>query len=361
MQLGRDWLLHEEQGTLNIMREQVRIFVAACFYYSGLVKLTHWWIRRSGQRLIILNYHRATGDNLRQQMRFLRRYYRVLHLETALEDLYTKSKDEKQAHDRRTPLVLTFDDGYHDNYTYGYKLAREMQIPITIFLIPGYIESGDHFWWLEGKRLVKRTQVDKVTVEGLLYHLDQIEERNRLAQTIDARLRNSRSVAEREAFLSTIRESLKVSTSFTIEDEDTLPLTWAEIRKMEESGLVSFGAHTLHHPILAYLADPDEVKREVGECLTVLEQRLGHPVRTFAYPIGKFEHFGEEGLQAVKASGYKWALTTIEAVNTPKSDPYLLNRLPGDVEQHWLVMASELVGLLGIFSRIRKNYARLFK
>jgi peptidoglycan/xylan/chitin deacetylase (PgdA/CDA1 family) len=146
-----------------------------------------------------------------------------------------------------------------------------------------------------------------------------------------------------------------------MEEEASLPLTWAEIHKMEESGLVSIGAHTMHHPILAYLADPEEVRSEVVECRTVLEQRLGHPVRTFAYPIGKFEHFGEEGLQAVKASGYKWALTTIEAVNTPKSDPYLLNRLPGDVEQHWLVMASELVGLLGIFSRIRKNYARLFK
>jgi peptidoglycan/xylan/chitin deacetylase (PgdA/CDA1 family) len=93
----------------------------------------------------------------------------------------------------------------------------------------------------------------------------------------------------------------------------------------------------------------------------VLEQRLGHPVRTFAYPIGKLEHIGKEGLQAVKEAGYKWALTTIEGVNTPQSDPYLLNRLPGDVEQHWLVMASELVGLLGIFSRIRKHYGRSFK
>lgn len=345
------------------MREQVRIFVAACFYYSGLVKLAHWWKQHAehSQRLIILNYHRATGENLRQQMRFLRRYCRILDLETALEELYSERKEEKQAHDKRTPLVLTFDDGYRDNYTYGLKLARELQIPLTIFLIPGYIESGEHFWWLEGKRLVKRAQVDKVIVEGQHYRLDQIEERNKLERTIDARLRNSASVAEREEFLSTIHESLKVPTSVNVEEEATLPLTWAEVRKLEESGLVSFGAHTMHHPILSYLSDSQEVKHEISECRSVLEQRLGHPVRTFAYPIGKLEHIGKEGLQAVKEAGYKWALTTIEGVNTPQSDPYLLNRLPGDVEQHWLVMASELVGLLGIFSRIRKHYGRSFK
>ena len=125
---------------------------------------------------------------------------------------------------------------------------------------------------------------------------------------------------------------------------------------MEESGVVSFGAHTMRHPILGYLADPAEVQQEVGECRRVLEQQLGHPVRIFAYPVGKPEHIGEEGLQAVKEAGYGWALTTIEEVNNPQTDPYLLRRLPGDLAQHWLVMASELVGLLGVVSRLRKKY-----
>lgn len=337
------------------MYERVRVFVAACFYYSGLVKLARWWMRRSGKRLIILNYHRAAGDNLHRQLRYLRGHYRILHLETALEELYTSSNLGKCARDRRIPLVLTFDDGYHDNYTYGFVLARELQIPITIFLIPGYLDSGEHFWWLEGKRLVKRAQVEEVTVEGQIFHLDRADERDRLARTIDARLRYARSVAEREVFLRAIRESLHVPATTTVEEEEYLPLTWTEVRKMEASGLVSFGAHTMHHPILAYLTDPEEVRREVGECRTVLEQRLGHPIHTFAYPIGKFEHIGEEGLQAVRDAGYEWALSTIEAVNTPRCDPYLLKRLPGDIDQHWLVMASELVGLLGIISRIREK------
>jgi hypothetical protein len=57
----------------------------------------------------------------------------------------------------------------------------------------------------------------------------------------------------------------------------------------------------------------------------------------------------------VKSTGYKWAVTTIEEVNTQQTDPYLLRRLPGDITQHWLILASELVGLLGIFSRLRKK------
>jgi peptidoglycan/xylan/chitin deacetylase (PgdA/CDA1 family) len=337
-----------------IHKEQLRVFVAACLYYSGLVRLALWCMERSGQHLIILNYHRAIGGDLRRQLLYLRRHYRIMHLEDALVEFYSLHKEKKQRRDRRVPLVLTFDDGYQDNYTHGFALARKLQVPFTIFLTPGYIESGEPFWWGEGERLVYDARVDVVTIEGHAYHLGQPEERRALAQIIDTRARHAQSVAERESFLAETRRVLGVPASG--EEEGALPLTWAQVREMEESGLVSFGAHTMRHPILGYLADPAEVQQEVGECRRVLEQRLGHPVRTFAYPVGKPEHIGEEGLQAVKEAGYRWALTTIEELNNPQTDPYLLRRLPGDLAQHWLVMASELVGLLGVVSRLRKKY-----
>ena len=338
------------------MRERIRVLVAACFYYAGLVKLAYWWIQRSGPRLVILNYHRASGGDLRRHLLYLRRHYRLLHLEAALEELSAPQPADKPARQRRMPLVLTFDDGYHDNYTHAFALARELQVPITIFLIPGYVQSGEHFWWLEGKRLAQQAQVDEVTIEERTYHLDRPGEREALAGAIDSRLRYAPSVTQREAFLLAVRQRLGVPGELTLEEEAERPLTWAEVHKMQESGWVSFGAHTMHHPILAYLADPQEVQREVQECRTVLEQQLGHPVRTFAYPVGKPEHIGEHGLRAVQAAGFTWAVTTIEEVNIPPNDPYLLRRLPGVLEKHWLVMASELVGLLGIISRLKKKF-----
>src|SRR5213082_2307086 len=143
------------------MRRLVGIMVAACFYYSGLVTFARRWRQHSGPCLIILNYHRATGGDLRRHLLYLRRHYRMLHLEEALEELYMPPQEEKRVRDRRTPLVLTFDDGYRDNYTHAFALACELQVPITIFLIPGYIQSGEHFWWLEGKRLASNAQMSE--------------------------------------------------------------------------------------------------------------------------------------------------------------------------------------------------------
>jgi peptidoglycan/xylan/chitin deacetylase (PgdA/CDA1 family) len=335
------------------MRKRMLTFIAMCFYYSGLVKLARWLICHRGQRLIILNYHRATGGDLRSHLLYLRRHYRLLHIEAALEELYMPYKHGKRSSDPRPPVALTFDDGYRDNYTYGFALARELQIPFTIFLIPGYVESGDYFWWTEPTRLVSHAQVREATIDGRIYHPDQPDERNRLIQAILARLCQATSVAEREAFLMSVREVLGVPAPVLLEENEALPLNWDEVREMENSGWVSFGAHTMQHPILAYLTDSQELQEEVEQCRTTLERQLGHPIRTFAYPIGQPQHIGEKAIRAVQQAGYDWALTTTYGFNTPRSEPLLLRRIEVDVNQHWLVLAAETAGLWGFFSRVR--------
>ena len=336
------------------MRKRILLFIAALFYYSGLLKIAHWHTRCSGHRLIILNYHRMAGGDLRSHLLYLRRHYRLLHLEKALEELYTSRSDGQQELDKRSALVLTFDDGYHDNYTHGLPLLRELRIPVTIFLIPGYVVGGDYFWWLESKRLVSFAGVSEVTIESRTYQLNQPEEQKALAQAIDKRLRYATSVAEREAFLTSVRKLLAISSSLAHVEEGSLPLKWTEIAEMEESGYISFGAHTMHHPILSYLSDPIEVQYEVEKCRIMLGQQLGHPIRTFAYPVGRLEHIGENARKAVQRAGYDWALTSLYGFNTSRSDPYLLRRIEADVAQHWLVIAAEAAGLWGFISRLRR-------
>jgi peptidoglycan/xylan/chitin deacetylase (PgdA/CDA1 family) len=109
----------------------------------------------------------------------------------------------------------------------------------------------------------------------------------------------------------------------------------------------------MHHPILAYLTDPEEIQSEVTECRLVLEHKLGYQIRTFAYPVGQKQHIDDAVVQAVKDAGYTWALTTTYGMNTSSSDPYRLKRIEADVTQHWLVVAAEAAGLWGFFSRLR--------
>jgi peptidoglycan/xylan/chitin deacetylase (PgdA/CDA1 family) len=298
--------------------------------------------------LTILYYHQASREDLRSHWLYLRRHYRILSLETALEELSISHKEEVLRKKQRSLLALTFDDGYYDNFTYAFPLACELQIPITIFLVPGYMGSSNSFWW--ATRLVRLARVDQLTWEGCTYHLDQQEERKALAQVIDARFSRSASSPERKKFLASLYQMLAVTSSAVLKEEPAPLLTWTQVREMQESGWVSFGAHTIHHPDLSTLVDPAEVRREVGECRTRLEKQLGHPVRIFAYPFGRI---GDHGLCAVKQSGYDWAVTTRPGINTYQTNPHLLRRRKMDGNKHWLVVAAETAGIWGFFSRLK--------
>ncbi len=330
------------------LKQRLILLVAACFLYSGLLKCVCWWKECQGKHLIILNYHRAAEGDLRRHFLYLRRHYRIMPLEEALEELYTPHQ-KTQTPDLRIPLVLTFDGGYRDNYIYAFALAQELQIPITIFLMPGYIESGNCFWWRAGDHMVRHAQVDEVIIDGQCYRLIYQQEREALVRLIDTKARYASSVAEREAFLTYIHDALAVSSSLTYEEKLAFPLTWDEVRAMEVSGWVSFGAHSMNHPVLAYLTDTEEARREISECRKVLEQKLGHSVQVFAYPLGRDEHIGEQARGLVREAGYKWGLTTIQGINTPDIKPYELRRIEANVKHHWFIMAAQTAGVWQVF------------
>ena len=341
------------------MEKRILTFLAACFYYSGLVHLAYWWKRRQGPYLVILNYHRAAENGvLRDHLLYLRRYYRVMHLDAALDELYTPNKDRKIRTDWRAPIVVTLDDGYYDNYTHGLTVASELQVPITIFLIPGYIDSGERFWWLEANYLLEHTRVSEATLEGQIYHLNNPGERQALAHLIASRTRFATSVAEREDFISRARQALGNPTEITAEDRLALPVTWDQALEMDKSEWISFGAHTINHPILGYMTNPDEVTYEVQTSRAVLEQRLEHPVRSFAYPVGWLDQAGYHGVRAVHEAGFDWAVTTIYGFNTPETDPRLLLRIEIDVHEHWLMLAAKASGVWDNFTRLVRTLTR---
>lgn len=62
-------------------------------------------------------------------------------------------------------------------------------------------------------------------------------------------------------------------------------MSWAQIKEIDSSGLVSFQAHSVSHPNLVSLSDKD-LQYQITESKKVLEGQLGKTVNTFAYPYG---------------------------------------------------------------------------
>jgi peptidoglycan/xylan/chitin deacetylase (PgdA/CDA1 family) len=83
-------------------------------------------------------------------------------------------------------------------------------------------------------------------------------------------------------------------------------MTWDQIRELDATGMVDFGAHTEHHLDLRYLSST-RLWNEVDGSKLALQQELGHSVTDFCYPSGEYN---ARVIAAVQRAGFDTATTT---------------------------------------------------
>lgn len=98
-------------------------------------------------------------------------------------------------------------------------------------------------------------------------------------------------------------------------------LSWPEIREMQGAGL-EFGAHTLTHPDLTRMSAA-QVAAEMSASKTLIEDALGTPVTTFAYPFGRYDAQSHRLAQQY----FSCACADTLGMLTTGSDPYAMERV----------------------------------
>ncbi len=101
-------------------------------------------------------------------------------------------------------------------------------------------------------------------------------------------------------------------------------LTWEEVLLMQDSGLITFGSHTLSHHTLVDIKSEGELRREIFDSKVMLEEKLKRPVNTFCYPVGAFN---AKVKNLVKEAGYKVGVAVSPGRAFPNDDVFALKRL----------------------------------
>ena len=237
-------------------------------FLRTLLKAISWlatgFSRQSPPDVIVLMYHRVTGDVLLEldlpfpifhtQMRKLAQSGQVVSMDEAVLRL---ESGERMKH----PLyVITFDDAFKDFYTHVFPLLRDLQLPVTLYVPTGFLDSP---------------------------HKPPISR-----QIVDA--------------------------------EKLTPITWAMLDELAACPLVTVAGHTHSHLELPSL--PDEVVlAELARCDTLLEHRLGRPILHFAYPRGVWDERVE---QLVKSRYATVAIASGGAITSIGFRPYRIPRVP---------------------------------
>jgi len=285
---------------------------------SSLPRALHKWIARNA--LTIIAYHAVIDTPLtvydwcfldkfsfREQIKYLKTHFNVVHLSEAIELIESGKID-------RPTAVVTFDDGFQNNYDVAFPILSKAGIPATIFLSTNYIDSEDTIWFCRINRALGKTKKSSLDWNGEVFNIDSPRGKADASAQIQERLREM-------TYSLLLKETKKVILSLgddpdypIIVDSPYRMLRSDAIKKMAWSRLIEFGAHTHTHAIVANLSIEDKEK-EIISSVREVEKLTTRPCQFFAYPNGRLEDYDNESIAILQSCGIRAALTMIPGPN----------------------------------------------
>ena len=330
----------------------IKTAIAFFLYYSGILFVLKNIILRN--KAVVLTYHRILPYSLRnrsfsheaimvdpvsfdRQMCFLKKHFRLLDTEEFVSSFENNSPFQNAS------CLITFDDGWKDNYDYALPILQKYDIHALIFPAIDYIGTGKLFWQEEMghgfHQALKNYNTLSETLEdyGLKKLVDLPDEE--LLDSIRDHVRGLKSLPYDQ--IQKIMHTLSISGVIDHGDVDVY-LDWELVREMHNS-VISFGSHACSHRILTRL-DDDEINEELARSRKELEQAVGHPITTIAYPNGNYdERLGE----LARSHGYKLGFGTEFGSVSHTDEPMNLRRINinDSISRNEPIMLATILGI----------------
>jgi peptidoglycan/xylan/chitin deacetylase (PgdA/CDA1 family) len=219
----------------------------------------------------------------------------------SLREMFRRLRDGEPL---RRAIAFTIDDGYFDHGSIAGPIFAEFDCPVTIFAVSGFLDGMDWLWWDRAQFICEATSKTQLTVcvggEQRVFKLDSMEARQSAALAISIWCQDA-SQANRSACLANLAKDAEVELPAK-PPQRFAPISWNEARQLEKQGVVSFGPHTVTHPVLSSTTE-EHARLEISESWKRISAELASPVPIFCYPHGRQRDFGTREMDEVHRIG----------------------------------------------------------
>lgn len=293
-------------------------------------------------KIVIFNYHRIKSLNtrtpfdegvfgpdstrLQSELEWINKETRVLSEEELIDIVYKKKKIKEIC------SLVTFDDGYRDNFDIAYPMLKNLGIP-AIFFIPTYhLTERKVGWWDIVAYLIKEFQkcptAKRFIFEGVEYRDLRADQ---LIKYFIGQIK-SMNASEINGYLIRLSETLNIPFPDSQLQSDEL-MNCEQIKILSQNGM-TIGSHSHDHSILSK-QDGSTLKKQLEKSIEILERVISKKINSIAYPVGGYQHFDETTKNISKDVGFKLGFSYLTGVNnTTHIDPFDVKRM--SIRPEWI-------------------------
>lgn len=207
-------------------------------------------------------------------------------------------------------VLLTFDDGYEDNYFNVLPVIEELQIPAVFFISTETLFSKSETWCNELVRLLYEGDAYPHHLKFLIDGNDCILNTYTMQERIESykQIRSELIGADlqtRNLILEQIRCCITEQNARTTH----FMLNADQLIQLSKSQYVTIGCHTVTHRSLALLPINEQYK-EIADSKATLERLIKKKVCHFAYPFGGISDYSTQTINILRDLGFLSAFST---------------------------------------------------
>lgn len=315
--------------------------LAHVLYYSGLLNILARIILRN--KAVVLTYHRVLrepeisrthshpaiivkSDSFALHLSVLTSLFRVLTLDEFVDHFCNTRPLPSRS------CLVTFDDGWHDNYTEAFPILRNYSVPATIFLPTDFIGGQQMFWQeclsrilIDVANSTTGPATDCMNRLGLsaLFALPDVEKRDLIRQYVMSL--KAKPLDEIYSVIDFITRSLNNNQNYLPSVDGFMD--WTQVKLMNIGG-ITFGSHGTSHRILTQLS-PDEVLEELTCSRRAISEKLGYDVVAIAYPNGDCD---DRICTIANKAGFKVGFSTERGFAKADDNPLKIRRI--NIHEH---------------------------
>jgi peptidoglycan/xylan/chitin deacetylase (PgdA/CDA1 family) len=217
---------------------------------------------------------------------------------------------------------VTFDDGYRDTQQFAYPILKKFEVPFAVYVATSFADRVGEMWWLALEAVIARNTLVGLHMDGEDRWFDcaSVEQKYEAFTYIYWWLRKRETDEEVRQIVRDLAARNKVPIANFC---DELCMTWPEIAELASDPLVTIGAHTVNHPILAKVSE-QSVRNELENSRAIIGAALGKLPEHLAYPVGDPTSAAQREFQIAADLGFKTAVTTRPGVLFEEHRDHLL-------------------------------------
>jgi peptidoglycan/xylan/chitin deacetylase (PgdA/CDA1 family) len=222
---------------------------------------------------------------------------------------------------RRRFACVTIDDGYRDTLHWAYPIFKAHAVPFAVYVPTSFPDRIGELWWLAIEAVVARNQRIILMVDDVErgFQCATVADKHHVFDQLYQWVRSFRTEDELRRVVRDLSVRYQVDIAAFCEE---LCMSWEELGQIAADPLVTIGAHTVNHVMLAKTPER-QARAEMAMSRSVIEASLGLRPDHLSYPIGDSTSAGPREFRIAAELGFKTAVTTRPGVLFPEHGAHL--------------------------------------